>query len=265
MKFKSILLALSTLLLVSQASYAQLSTRQNDTSVFKVGSRPVKGNLGFFIAPSFQEINEISDNDISISGIPLINVKYYANANLVFALGVQAYQSNKIQSGELQSGQVGQFENTIVEGHYEFLPRVEYHFSSNNILDPYLGMSLILGSETNKVEESEQYNLLGDYNIHSIEKSSFVYGFSLFLGTQAFIADLPLALGFEAGIRAKGFANQAFKHVEETSVSGVSSSQTYYTTGNEEGTDYLKYKALNARTFEMGSDVRVTLSYFFNK
>jgi hypothetical protein len=244
---------------------AQLSKRVNDTSTFHIGTRPQSGNFAFFLSTSYQEIEDMADRNIEVTGIPVINLKYYFTDEIVFGLGIQSYSSKEFLSGKLAEDQVGTTNDISSESRYLFSPRAEYHFAESNILDAYGGVAVPIGWEKDRVEIGQKYNIAGDYTSEVIEKSSMLYGFNLFVGVQAFIADLPMAIGLEAGIRGFRYADLTYKHDENYSINGEEFSQTYYTSGNERGVTYTEYEELEYNEFEMGSDLRITFNYFFSR
>jgi hypothetical protein len=244
---------------------AQLSERANDSSLIRIGTRPQSGNFAFYIGTSYQEITDWVDSKIEVTGIPLLNFKYYFTDEVVFGLGLQTYKSTRFLSGSLTEDQTGIINDIRKESRFVFSPRAEYHFSESNILDVYVGGTVPIGWEKDVVDYSEQYNISGDYSSEIIEKSTTIYGFGVFAGLQAFIADLPMAIGFEAGIRGFGYGDLTYKHQEDYSINGVESSQTFYTSGNQSNVDYTEYKELNYSKFDLGSDLRITFNYFFSR
>jgi hypothetical protein len=242
---------------------AQLSTRVNDSSVIKVGTRPEQGDFAFYLSSSFQEIDQMVDDDIEVTGIPLIHLRYYLSDDVALGLGIQTYKSKKFLSGRLPQDETGTINDISIESRYLVSPRIEYHFSDHNILDTYVGLEIPVGYEKDIVEFGEKYNLSGDYTNERSERTSFVYGYSIFAGFQAFIADLPMAIGLELGVRGFNHGDMTYKNTKEYSINGVEHSQTYYTTDNNGYS--AEYDELNYSKFELGSDLRITLNYFFSR
>jgi len=263
MKFKHFIILAIISLLGTTKAFSQLSQRENDSSLIKIGTRPQEGNFGLFLSTSYQEIEEMADNNVHITGIPLINFKYYYTDNIVFGLGIRSYKSKEFLSGKLPEDEIGTTNDISIENKHVFSPRAEYHFSESNIFDVYVGLAIPLGWEKNVYEYGEKYNLSGDYRNEKTTNSYFSYGYNVFSGVQIFIADLPMALGFELGIRGSGYGDMAYKHEENYSINGEEFSQTYYTKGNEDYKTYTEYKELKYKEFELGSDFRITFNYFF--
>lgn len=266
MKFKYFLVIALVALLGTTEAYSQLTKRVNDSSVVRMGTRPQEGNFGFYLSTSYQELEEITDKDIEVNGIPLVNLKYYFSDEIVFGLGMQMYKSKKYLTGELSSDEeTGQIRDINIESRNIFSPRAEYHFAESNIFDVYVGLEIPLGWEKEIIETGEQYNEAGDYQKDRATKSSFIYGYNIFTGIQTFIADLPLAVGFEIGVRGLGYGNLTYKHEESYSVNGEEYAQTYYTEGADNNVNYTEYKELEYKKFDLDSDFRITFNYFFSR
>ena len=92
-------------------------------------------------------------------------------------------------------------------------------------------------------------------------KRAFVIGIGAFIGIQAFIADLPLALGAEFGVSSRFDTGVKYKTVNE--VTG-NDTQTYYSSAIENlPGENVDYDSLKARTGEIGGQFRFTLTYYF--
>jgi hypothetical protein len=261
MKAKILMLILIAGIVMPAA--AQLSKRENNPSVIKTGTRPETGDFGLFIGPSIAEIGEMADNDIEFRGLPLVNVKLFLSNKTESRLGIQYYKTRTKIDGTLAENEIGTTIDSKTESFFRITPGVAHHFSPKNILDAYMGVGIPLGTESYKVETNWMDEATGDFQDHAITKSSFVYGYNLFIGLQAYVADLPFAFGLEYGIYGIMHTGLKYKHELTQEIGGVSDNQTYYTTDETGfGTNYseLKYKK-----FEGGSDLRLTLSYFFGK
>ena len=89
------------------------------------------------------------------------------------------------------------------------------------------------------------------------------YGLEAHLGLQAFIADLPLALGFELGYTGIGYRGEKYKHLEDNKIGGVATTQEYYTyKGDASNT---KFSSLKSNSFDGNGSIRISISYYFNK
>jgi len=239
---------------VYSMSFAQLSTRENTTSVFKTGSRPEAGSYGVYIGPSLREIVEMSESDeFDAWGVPLINIKYYKSENIEMRLGLQfngkstRRSSSTIATSPVEelSKESNSFNRISIGG--------AYHFSPKNLLDVYTGAFLPLGWDTYRLEQT-----MDDDGIVT-SKFSPVIGLGAYIGMQAFIADLPISVGIEYGLLGITRGGKQYKTVETVN----DKTETYYTEDKTgAGTAYSKLK-LSESSF--GTDIRITFSYYFNK
>lgn len=261
MKPYKILLTIVTALAAFTSANAQLMERNNVTSRIVAGTRPQQGDFGFMFGASVQEISEIVDDELDVRGFPLMSFKYYLSDQLELRLNTQSYAKSKSIQGSLNN-QIGQEDNVEKESFIRFMPGVQYHFASTNLLDTYAGLGLIVGSEKNQVLTSEKTSLTGDYVANEMTKKTFVTGFNINFGLQAFIADLPISLGVEASIRGLKHSNLQYENTFKSSVGGVETNQTYYTIDD---TSALRYESLEYKSFDLGADLRIMLSYYFRK
>ena len=79
-----------------------------------------------------------------------------------------------------------------------------------------------------------------------------------FVGLQAYIADLPLALGVEYGISAVHATGLKYKN---TVVDKDGKRSVYYTRPG----DNTQYDKLKSKEGGVGSQVRLTFTYYFGK
>ena len=132
---------------------------------------------------------------------------------------------------------------------------ISYHFSRLNILDVYVGAELPLGWET------KNYKTVSTNYESQSTKRSFVIGLGAFVGLQAYIADLPLAIGVEYGISSRLDTGLKYKNEyttnNQTTITYSPTNDFQHVMGN--GT----YDKLKARRGELGSQIRLTLSYYF--
>ncbi|UXP33007.1 hypothetical protein N6H18_03430 [Reichenbachiella agarivorans] len=260
MKLRILIIAL-VVFAANQMAVGQLLERENVTKTVYNGSRPEEGNFGLTIAAGYAEIKEMIDEDVSFRGFPVLNFNYYFSDNLELVLGAQMYKLSEKFSGSLLDD-IGEEADINKESRMRFIPGVNYHFAQSNFLDTYVGLGVILGTEKDEVVTSQRTNLTGDYASDHYTKSSFVSGFNLNIGVRTFVADLPVAIGIEYGLTGVNHSNLQYETVSEASVGGVKTKQTYYT---KEVDSALKYKSLEYKKFELGSNVRAVLTYYFRK
>lgn len=232
-------------------TYAQLSTRENVASVIHTGTRPEAKDFGIFIGPSASEVKMMIDKDIRWRGLPLVNFKYYFKAKLEGRIGLQFSKTREKSEGDLLSG--GSTKTIDVNSFNRITPGIAYHFSSKNLIDVYVGANMPLGWDRYKSVN----NGSGDKN--EVSQNVFVIGLGGFIGLQWFVADLPVSIGLEYGFYGLNQRGMKYKHV----VRSGESTQTFYT--NDLGNDSPRYDNLKHTKFDVGSDARVTLSYYFKK
>jgi hypothetical protein len=239
---------------ISSLGYAQLSTRENTISVFKTGSRPQAGSYGLYVGPSFMEITDMVDDDIDVRGIPLINLKLYKSNEFEWRLGLQFSGKSKTLKGTQTSGATS---NDVTSKEKNSYNRISiggaYHFSPKNLLDVYIGAYVPFGWDTYRNEQS-----VGNSSI-STSKFSPVIGVGSFIGLQAFVADLPISIGLEYGLR--GIVR--FRNQYKNEVTNSGKTETYYT--EDENGKGSPYSDLAIRKSDFGTDARITFSYYFNR
>lgn len=244
---------------------AQLSERYDNPSSFITGTRPVQGNFGLTIGPSFVELEDFFDKDINARGLPLIKFKYYTTDNFEVRLGFQHYKTNQTMEGNLLLNEAGY----SIDNRFKSFNRISiggaYHFSPKNLLDVYVGAALPIGSDkyevTSRWEHASNF-ILNDFFEEIITKNTRVYGYNLFIGLQAFIADLPIAIGFEYGLT--GWMNSGLQYEVERleRVDGNTTTMNYFTNEKPRITS-TKYDNLQYDRYESGTDLRITFSYYF--
>ena len=254
---------------ISLSLQAQLSEREDNPSVLKVGTRPVQGNFGLLFGPSFVELEDFFDKNIHFRGLPLLKFKYYLTDYFEVRLGMQNYRRSKSFDGTLASNNQGYTIDNEFKSFFRFTPGVAYHFSHKNILNVYVGGEIPFGSDKYRV--NSRYEMTGttanrDFMETNITKSTSVYGYSFFVGMQAFIADLPMAIGLEYGLARLVNSNLQYEVDYSERIDGRSESFNYFTTRNPLDYYYIvEYSDLKYSKFESGANLRLTFSYYFMK
>lgn len=260
-KFK-ILLILAFFLGASSSIFAQMTTGEPSSNKIRTGNRPGKGSFGLYIGASSNMFQDIFDSSISLKALPLINFKYMSSNNFEWRVGLEVYESSEKITAIEEVSVIKSNETTDRYGESAAIlsPGFAYHFSRNNILDVYCGMELPLGWNSNSMLEIDSQAK----SSISTKKSAFNVGLGAFIGMQAFIANLPLAIGVEYGISSR--LDFGLKYKTET-VNGNNTQISYSPiTGefnhlNPSYGDY--YDNLKAKTGSIGNQLRVTLSYYF--
>lgn len=247
------LLAFAMFVLFASQALGQISTGNTTHRTIPTGNRPVAGDWGLYIGYGINEIHDLMNKDTDINTwfmLPLVNVKYYSSDNFEWRAGIQLSSISYKTKGTIleDKDEVAK----LYEAYYRLKPGIAYHFSSNNILDVYVGAELPFGISF----DNHKY-LYDNKNYGTTTRSSFEIGLGAFIGLQCFVADLPVAIGLEYGFSGVKYFGQKEKHIV---ANPDGSEQTYYTTPGGD-TQYSKLKSSKGY---FGSDLRVTISYFFN-
>lgn len=253
-------------LMAATCVFGQISTGEPHSSVIpRTGNRPQAGDWGFYLGVSASQITDMVkslDAGKAWYGLPLINFKYYISDPLELRIGMQTAVTTFSETTTMNEGNA-----SSKSGNYEgynftrFTPGVAYHFSRANLVDVYAGAELPIGWET---EKRSNRSLTGRNTTYTGE---FVIGGGLFLGFQVFIADLPLAIGFETGMSGLIRAGGNTKHTNVYN----GEKQVYWTKPEEEslpedGTSVSGdegFGKISTVRANWGGDVAITFSYYF--
>lgn len=209
----------------SMISQAQISTGESSASVFKTGNRAEKGDFGLYLGATTSMIGNLTDADCEFSALPLINLKYMYTENVEARLGIEWWKkSTTIDNGD--------YEMSESESSFMFYPGVAYHFSKSNILDVYVGGELPFGWGSTGAE----------YDGEDASASNFKVGLGAFIGLQAYVCNLPVAVGLEYGISAM------YNTVSDGSLTN-------------EGMTIVDDR--DEKRFNLGNQARLTITYFF--
>lgn len=256
---KSLLIAVVLCVCAVSQAFGQISNGSPTARTIKTGNRPGAGDWGLYVGLSLDQIKALKDKEINWKGIPILNFKYFASDELELRLGFLGNSKSVKAKGslydELWEGSTSNFIKQK-DGEYVFYPGVAYHFSPTNILDVYVGCDIPIGYSYDKY--IYQYDGKND---GTQTRSSFELGFEGFVGLQCFIADLPLAIGVEYGFGAMRYFGQKYKNIV---LDEDDNEQTYYTTDKDEDDPTTFYKDLKRQKGKFGSEIRFTVSYYFN-
>jgi len=268
------LISLLVLTLVSLASFAQISTRSDDPSTFHFGTRPQVGTIAYTYYLDY------TSGNFNLSNDPIINFLYYYSNDLVIRGGLKLKNDRLTANGTIsdttlnpiglmQDASKVQYQNASHE--HSLYIGIEKHFLGSNFLDPYVAVEIPLGVSGNtNVMDVDDRN--GNYNHSSATSNSFMYGLNGYLGIQAFIADLPIAVGFEWGFMSRGYLFDRTHNIVDTKAGAVTTSQNFYTS-NLDATDpaytaevaNTNFSKLNSRSFSIDNGWRFKACYFFGK
>ena len=225
---------------------AQITTGESSAQVIRTGNRAEAGNFGLYLGATADMFkNLISVGDAEFKALPLINFKYMANDNLELRLGLEWWTAANGSKtvGEDENEDDFETKYNSKETSKYFYPGLAYHFSNKNLLDVYGGAELPIGWDATTTTEFADYD---DDDLCKDTKDvtrDFKVGLGAFIGLQAYVANLPLAIGVEYGI---------------SSLKTLKSSK--YITDEEQ-----EYEApkTTSNTWNVGHQARLTLTYFF--
>jgi hypothetical protein len=260
MKTKTLFIALLATLGGALAANAQITTGEPTSKVIRTGNRAEKGDFGLYIGATTSMFGNIFKEEVDMVPLPLLNLKYMATDKWELRIGVELYRSMEKLSGSVDNGKhtVTNYKNHFKEGSAMLYPGFAYHFSPLNIFDVYLGAELPFGWNS--------FSLISDGTTPSYmtTKKTFNIGLGAFVGIQAFIANLPLAIGLEYGFSSHLNAALKYKNVvanNGTTQVTYSPDLEYFNVIAEEVPT--AYDKLRAKAGGIGSQIRVTLSYYF--
>jgi hypothetical protein len=180
------LLTLMVMALMAVGANAQITTGESTSNVIRTGNRAQEGNFGIYFGATTDMFKNIG-KDVKFSAMPLINLKYMKSDNIEYRLGIEWWKkstSSKDKRGDKS------IESSLSESSFMFYPGLAYHFNNKNLLDVYVGGELPIGIA------GASYDT-GDTDEGA---TNFRVGLGAFIGLQAYLANLPIALGVEYGI-----------------------------------------------------------------
>ena len=234
---------------------AQLTTAEPVASKIKGGNRAEAGDFGLYMGATSTMFKGWLDSSIKVEALPLINFKYMATDRFEARLGLEIYREKTKDSAVQDAGDrysTISSNNKTVNSDVCLYPGIAYHFAPKNILDVYVGAELPIGW-TRDVTIAEYGNVSS-----TIKGSSFNIGVGAFVGLQAYIADLPLALGVEYGISA---VHEAALKYKNSIVDNDGKLSVFYTKPGST----VEYNDLKSKEGGIGSQIRLTFTYYFGK
>jgi hypothetical protein len=270
---------------------AQISEGAPSAKKYTTGNRPMKGTFGLYIGAEtnlFQELGAFN----GFHPLPVVNLKYMASDNFEVRLGMKFWKQRETLSFGNDAGEDATTGQTFVEEKYsgkgvyadnQFRPGFAYHFTKSNLLDVYAGLEGIIGWR--RTVANVWTKIDGNEVTMNQRNAGIQFGAGAFIGLQAFIARLPLAIGLEYGISTVwdgALKNHTYYKDANTEFTVYSEDGTHDNTtfdflttagmtgGNDQRTnagsiygdtfDYMK-----ARKGRWGNTIRLTLSYYFNR
>ena len=232
----------------------------------------MKGTFGLYVGAESNLFNDRPNTGFHV--LPIVNLKYMATDNLELRMGMKFWKQReslygKIDADESTGMTAEKADNKWVEADNQFRPGFAYHFTKSNLLDVYAGIEGIIGWRRNNITlESTEYLDVKSYT--NVRNRNIQFGASAFIGLQAFIARLPLALGLEYGVSTMW--DGALKTRTSTK-NGDNDAIIKYTADAAQLTNVniasqqgaTAWDGLKARKGAWGSQIRLTLSYYFNR
>ena len=226
---KKSFILIAALLMFAAGANAQISTGEPTAHVIRTGNRAQAGNFGIFVGGALDFQRYLDDAEVDYKTLPLINVKYMMDDETELRFGFEWWRKSDKDEAD----------GTTIksnEGQFGIIPGYAHHFSKNNLLDVYVGgeVPIVFGSTKSEFDGTTS-------------KSKYTqFGVNAFIGLQAYIANLPLALGLEYGI-------------------GINHKGVKDGTLTEDGRTIQEYsKGNNQSRNTIGNQVRLTLTYYFN-
>ena len=265
---KKTVLSMALLGVCSVAS-AQLSTRENDDTRYKLGARPVAGDyaLTFGIGITSTEVGgrEIPAWNLFGQG-NLITGKKFIKDDVAVRAGIRLFRDSRTLSGELDSTEnitntLSEVEFRSSDRQYMLVPGIEKHFSNSNIFDVYTAADLYLGFGKDK-DVTSVTNRRGQTSAETATTPYTMVGLGGVIGVSAFVVDLPISVGLEYGIGAFWKLGDRTK-VEVEEADGT----TYeYQTVSDDPFGGLQYNSAKQRymTMDTNNQVRLVVNIFFN-
>ena len=284
------------LFVFSASTFAQLTTRDNDEIVVKLGARPQKGDMSLMFAydiipDSVKKANLYGGNFLRAGD--LLTFKYYLKDDLVFRGGLRLTHLSTDTKGAFEDSTyyfVNQINsptgkstmrNASLVREYIFVPGIEKHFSKNNFFDVYTGADLFLGFGRERGINNIDFTN-GDYSRIKTRMNTRIFGLAGVVGFNMFIAQLPLSVGLEYGINALYIGGMKTRINREDRITTGTVTETYSSDyfvegrfdatnidpatgvpgGGQDQFNELKIKTLSMET---NQNVRITLNLYFGK
>lgn len=252
--------------------FAQFSGRSGDSTIYKLGGRPVKGYKAITLSfdPAIFGSDESFYKKVGLTDGNLFNGRYFFKDNMAARLGVRIYKEGQSSKGtvdvDFAGGTISGREMREVKTEYILVPGVERHFSPNNIFDVYVAGELYLGfGRTLRVENTDYENGFYEHNRRTTPK--YMAGFGTLVGINMFIMDLPISVGVEYGLNAIFNLTAKTKVISDVKDATGESSNTYYTQekdpfGNADNTQYNSLKSSGSYA-NTATNFRINVNFYF--
>lgn len=269
---KRLFLSAALLLIGGALAMAQISTGEPSAVKVKTGNRPDKGTFGLYVGGGMDFGSFINQEKGNMYVLPLVNVKYFFTDKVEGRIGLDFYRHDiniggqKFTTNNAIEGDTYKYVENAGTGNAMLWPGIAYHFTKKNILDVYMGAELPIG-----LTSASAKLVQGDPSVTTKSSANaFNIGLGAFIGLQAFIGNLPLAIGLEYGL----YGGYAFGLKEKHVQIDDNGKKVWYTTNIKHAhqanpgdpvtyTPSGNFEKLHAGEGFMGNQLRVTLSYYF--
>lgn len=275
---------------------AQLTTRENEEVIVKLGARPQKGDMSLMFAydiipDSVKKANLYSGNFLRAGD--LLTFKYYLNDNIAFRGGLRLTHKSSDTKGAYEDstyyfvnqinspGGKSTMRNALLVREYIFVPGIEKHFSKNNFFDVYTGADFFIGFGKERGINNIDFTN-GDYSRIKTRMNTQIIGVGGLIGLNMFIAQLPISIGLEYGINALYIGGMKTRINREDRITTGTLTETYssdyFVEGRFDptnidpstgvpGSGQDQFNQLKNRAFSMetNQNVRFTLNLYFGK
>lgn len=270
---KKILFASIALVCFATSIFSQLSTRENDAQILKLGTRPSAGDMALTFQGDILNGSAASlYNSAFLSPGDLLTFKVFQSSDIAYRIAFRFYNETEGYDGDAFTvDTIGApslpLQYKVSSSEYLIAPGIEKHFMGSNIFDVYVGAEVVLGMGKDKEHFYEEYEL-GDYYEYTATTSNFVAGVGGIVGVNVFLGQLPVSVGIEYGIGLKYSTAGKTHIIDETSLAGLVETYDYYTYGGTLpigfGTRFEKLKSSNFG-MDTNQNVRVVLNIYFSR
>lgn len=249
---KKLCILVAAVLFAAPSLSAQITDGQPSAKTIRTGNRPQAGTFGLYVGATsdivYNAAIALQNPSAHFVPMPLINFKYMVTDKFEVRAGLECLSEGESKNWINADKKYASKGNTT---DFMIYPGIAYHFNTKNILDVYVGAELPLGgwSETSKS--------VSDNTWEKQSQGAFNVGLGAFVGLQAFVANLPFAIGLEYGLSASGSFGGQIKNV---AFDGTDKQVKYSApaSGTPQNVDKLR---MSKGIF--GQQVRLTFAYYF--
>lgn len=149
---------------------AQITTGKSTSKVIKTGNRAQAGDYGLYFGGTTNMFKNLVDKDLEFTTLPLINFKYMYTDQMELRLGMEFWKTRNSIKTEIEGEEEDLTgKSKTLESRNYLYPGVAYHFSTNNLLDVYVGGELPIGWS-----RYGQFNDFGDNGYNNVSKRHLI-------------------------------------------------------------------------------------------